>query len=81
MGQGQLLCEVSSKSLLHVKRYSTGSPLEHGKQLCETLSSQTWLEGEMTEHTAYIFIRPWANVMTQLLVIDNNCMKYYPDPT
>ena len=26
-------------------------------------------------------ISPWANVMTHPWVFDNNCVKYYPDPT
>ena len=31
--------------------------------------------------TSTLDICPWVKVMTYSLVIDNKCVKYYPDPT
>ena len=31
--------------------------------------------------TLNLEIWPWFNVMKHPLVVDNNCVKYYPDPT
>ena len=66
------------------------TPLGHGQQLCE-ISSRSNLAvrsyGPDTDFqyvctvTLTLEIWPWVKVMTHPWVMDNNCVKYYPDPT
>ena len=66
------------------------TPLGHGQLLCE-ISSRSNLAvrsyGLDTDFwyvctvTLTLEIRPWAKVMTHPWFMDNNCVKYYPDPT
>ena len=65
-------------------------PLGHGQQLYEILSRYNMVLRSYGPDTdfGYVFtvtltleIRPWVKVMTHPWVMDNNCVKYYPDPT
>ena len=62
------------------------SPLGHGQQLCEILSRSN-LElrsnvlGMLCTVTLTLEIWPWVKVVTHPWVMDNNCVKYYPDTT
>ena len=66
------------------------TPLGHGQQLCEILSRSNLAvrsNGPDTDFhhmctvTLTLEIWPWVKIMTHPWVIDNNCVKYYPDPT
>ena len=66
------------------------TPLRHGQQLCEILSRSNLAVrsyGPDTDIqyvctvTLTLEIWPWVKVMTHPWVMDNNCVKYYPDPT
>ena len=66
------------------------TPLGHGQQLCEILSRSNLAMRSYGPDTDFGYvctvtltseIWPWVKVMTHPSVIDNNCVKYYPDPT
>ena len=66
------------------------TPLGHGQQLCEVLSRSNLAMrsnglgtdfGYVCTVTLTSEIWPWVKVMTHPSVIDNKCVKYYPDPT
>ena len=66
------------------------TPLGHGQQLCEILSrtnlavrsygSDVDFEYVCTV-TLTLEIRPWVKFITHPWVMDNYCVKYYPDQT
>ena len=63
-------------------------PLGQRQQLCEILSRSDLAVrsyGPDTDFqyvcTVTLTIWPWVKVMTHPWVMDNNCVKYYPDPT
>ena len=64
--------------------------LGHGQQLCETLSRSNLAVRRYGPDTDFQYvctvtltleIWPWVKVMTHPWVMDNNCVKNYPDPT
>ena len=62
--------------------------LGHGQQLCEILSRfiMTAKSYDLDTNFGYVCIvtleiSPWIKVMTHPWVMDNKCVKYYPDPT
>ena len=64
--------------------------LGHGQQLCEILSRSNLAVRSYGPDTDFQYmctvtltleIWPWVKVMTHPWVMDNNCVKYYPDPT
>ena len=64
------------------------TPLSHGQQLCEILSRSNLAvrsHGSDTDFwyvcTLTLTVWPSVKVMTHPWVMDNNCVKYYPDPT
>ena len=66
------------------------TPFGNGKQLSEILSRSNLTVRSYGPDTDFRYmctvtltseIWPWVKVMTQPWVIDNNCVKYYPDPT
>ena len=66
------------------------TPFGHGQQLCELLSRSNmtarylgpdWDLRYVCILTLTLEILPWTNVMTHLWVIDNDCVRYHPDPT
>ena len=68
---------------------SHDTPLGHVQQLCEILSRSNLtvrIYGPGTDFqyvctvTLTLEIWPWVKVMTHPLVMDNNCVKNYPDP-
>ena len=67
---------------------SRDTPFRYGQQLCEILSRSTvrsYGPGTGFQYvctvTLTLEIWPWVKVMTHPWVMDNNCVKYYPDPT
>ena len=69
---------------------SHDTPLGHGQQLCEILSRYNMAVrsycpdtdfGYVCTVTLTLEIWPLVKVMTHPRVMDNNCVKYYPDPT
>ena len=66
------------------------TPLGHGQQLCEILSRSNMAVrsygpdtelGYVCTVALTLEVWPWVKVMTHPWVMDNNCVKYYPDPT
>ena len=66
------------------------TPLGHGQQLCNILSRSNLAVRSYGSDTDFQYvctvtltleIWPWVKVMTHPWVMDNNCVKYYPDPT
>ena len=66
------------------------TPLGHGQQLCEIISRSdkgVRSYGQDTDFqyvctvTLTLEIWPWVKVMTHPWVMDNNCVKLYPDQT
>ena len=62
------------------------TPLGHGQQLCEIFSRsnmalRSYGLDTMCIVTFTLEIWPWVKVMTYPWVMDNNCVKYYPDQT
>ena len=66
------------------------TPLGHWQQLCEILSKSNMAVRSYGQDTDYQYmctvtltfeIWPWVKVMTHPWVMDNNCVKYNPDPT
>ena len=66
------------------------TPLGHGQQLCEILSRSNMAVrsyGPDTEFwyvctvTLTLEVWPWVKNMTHPWAMDNNCVKYYSDPT
>ena len=66
------------------------TPLGHGQQLCEILSRSNMAVrcygpdtdfGYVCTVTLTLEIWPWVKVMAHPWVMDNNCVKYYPDQT
>ena len=66
------------------------TPLGNGKQLCEILSRSNLAVRSYGPGTDFRYmctvtltsdIWPWIKVMTHPWVMNNNCVKYYPDPT
>ena len=66
------------------------TPLGHGQQLCEIPSRSNLAVRShgpdkdfryVSTVTLTLEIWPWVKVMTHPRVMDNNCVKYYPDPT
>ena len=66
------------------------TPLGHGQQLCEILSRSNLAMrsygpykdfGYVCTVTLTLEIWPWVKVMTHPWVMDNNCVKLYPDRT
>ena len=64
--------------------------LSHGQQLCEISSRYNMAVGSYGPDTDFHYmctvtltleIWPWVKVMTHPWVMDNNCVKYYPDRT
>ena len=64
--------------------------LGHGQQLCELLSTSNLAVrsygldtdfGYVCTVTLTLEIWSWVKVMTNPWVMDNNCVKYHPDPT
>ena len=65
-------------------------PLGHGQQLCEILSRSNLAVRSYSQDTDFQYvctvtltleIWPWVKVMTHPWVMDNNCVKLYPDRT
>ena len=65
-------------------------PLTHGQQLCEILSRSNMAAKSYGPDIDFVYkctvtlaleIWPWVKVMTHPWVMDNNCVKYYPDQT
>ena len=74
--------------------YDLGSrhdpPLSHGQQMCEILSRSNMAVKSYGPDIDFVYkctvtlaleVWPWVKVMTHPWVMDNNCVKYYPDPT
>ena len=66
------------------------TPLGHGQKLCEIFSRSNLAVRSYDPDTHFQYvctvtltseIWPWVKVMTHPWVMDNNCVKYYPDPT
>ena len=66
------------------------TPMGHGQQLCEILSSSNLAVRSYGPDTDFQYvctvtltleIWPWVKVMTHPWVMDNNCVKLYPDRT
>ena len=66
------------------------TPLGHVQQLCETLSTSNMAFRSYSPDTDFWYvctvtmtlkIWTWVKVMTHPCVMENNCVKYYPDPT
>ena len=64
--------------------------LGHGQQLCEILFRSNLAVRSYDPDTNFQYvctvtltleIWPWVKVMTHSWIMDNNCVKYYPDPT
>ena len=64
--------------------------LSHGQQLCEILSRSNMTVKSYGPDIDFVYkctvtlaleIWPWVKVMTHPWVMDNNCVKFYPDPT
>ena len=69
---------------------SHDTSLSHGKQLFEILSRSNMVVMSYGPDTAFGYVCTvtltlevwsWVKVMTHPWVMDNNCVKYYPDPT
>ena len=65
------------------------TPLGHGQQLCEILPRSNLAVGSYGPDTDFWYmctvtltseIWPWVEVMKHPWAMDNNCVKYYPDP-
>ena len=74
--------------------YDLGSrhdpPLSHGQQSCEMLSRSNMAVKSYGLDMDFVYkctvtlaleVWPWVKVMTHPWVMDNNCVKYYLDPT
>ena len=64
------------------------TPLGHGQQLCEILSRshlavRSYGPDRDFEYMCTVTLEIWpcVKVMTHPWVVENNCVKYYPDPT
>ena len=66
------------------------TPLGHGQQLCEILSRSNMAMRSYGPDTEFVYVCTvtltldiwlWVKVMTYPWVMDNNCVKYYPDWT
>ena len=59
------------------------TPLGHGQQLCEVIQMQHSSKALWPPHGFWVtlMILPRVKVMAHLWVMDNNCVKYYPDTT
>ena len=66
------------------------TPLVHGQQLCEILSRSNLTVRSYGSDTDFQYVCtvtftletwPWINVMKHPWVMDNNCVKLYPDWT
>ena len=55
------------------------TPVGHDQQLCEIVSRSNM--AALTRNLAMCALWPWVKVMTHPWVMDNNCVKYYPEPT
>ena len=64
--------------------------LSHGQQFCKILSRSNFVVKSYGPDTDFWYVCtatltlevwPWVKVMTHPFVMDNNCVKYYPDPT
>ena len=64
LGNGQQLCEISSRSNLPVRSYGPDTDFQYVCTVTLTLEIWPW---------------PWVKVMTHPWVKDNNCVKLYPD--
>ena len=80
-------CDLDLGDMTMGQRHDT--PLGHGQQLCEILSRSNMAMRSygpdkdfqyMCTVTLTLEIWPWVKVMTHPSVIDNKCVKYYPDP-
>ena len=69
---------------------SHNTPLGHGQQLCAIISRSNFAVrsygpdtdfGYLCTVTLTLETWPWVKVMTHPWVMDNNCVKYYPDRT
>ena len=66
------------------------TPLGHGQQLCEILSRSNLAVRSYGPDTDFEYVctvtltmevLPWVKVKTHPWVMDNNCVKYFPDRT
>ena len=67
LGYGQQLCEILSRSNMAVRSYGPDTDTDFGYVCTVTLVTLT------------LEIWPWVKVMTHPWVMDNNCVKCYPD--
>ena len=81
-------CDLDLGGMTLNQGYDT--PLGHGQPLCEILSRSNMAVksycpdtefGYVCTVTLTLEVWPWIKVMTHPWVMDNNCVKYYPDPT
>ena len=81
-------CDLGLRDMTLGQGHDT--PLGHGQQLCEILSISNLAVRSygpdmdfqyVCTVTLTLEIWPWVKVMTNPLVMDNNCVKLYPDRT
>ena len=81
-------CDLDIRDMTLGEGHDT--PLGHGRQVCEILSRSNMAVrsygpdmdfGYLCTVTLTLEIWPWVKVMTHPWVMDNNCVKYYPDQT
>ena len=81
-------CDLDLGGMTLGQSYDT--PFGHGQQLWEILSRSNMVVksygpdtdfGYVCTVTLTLEVWPWVKVMIHPLVMDNNCVKYYPDPT
>ena len=81
-------CDLDLRDMTMGQGHDT--PLGHGQQLCEILSRSNLAVRSYGLETDFQYvctailtleIWPWVKVMTHPWIMDNNYVKYYPDPT
>ena len=81
-------CDLDLENMTLGQSHDT--PLVHGQQLCEILSRSNLAARSYGPDTDFQYvctvtltleIWPWVKAITHLWVMDNNCVKLYPDRT
>ena len=83
-------CDLDLGDMTLCQDHDTVTPLSNGQQLCEILPRLNLAVRSYGPDTDFWYVCtvtltlevwPWVKVMTHPLVMDNKCVKYYPDPT
>ena len=72
LGYGKQLCKIS-RSNVAVRSYDPDTDFGYTCMCTVTLTVEIWPSFEVMAH-------PWVKIMINPWVMDNNCVKYYPDP-